>query len=61
MIYFAVAGKFDCNFFSFAVFAVNLISGMTDKLIQKSDCSLGFFLTVRYVIVVLGIVVQVFN
>ena len=33
VVYFTITCKFDSDFFSFAVFAVNFIGGMTDELI----------------------------
>ena len=35
-VYFAVAGKFDRDFFAFAIFTVNLVNGMSYELIQKT-------------------------
>ena len=61
LIYFAIAGKFDGDVFSFAVFAVNLICCMTDELILKTDCRLRYVITVRYDIVYFSHVVQVFD
>ena len=44
VIYFAVASKFYRDILSFAVFAVNFIGGMTNKLIQKADSDLNLSL-----------------
>ena len=61
VIYFTIAGKFNRYFFSFAVFTVNLIGCMADELIQKADCRLRYVVAIRYDIVYLAHVVQVFD
>lgn len=53
--------KFNSDVLPFAVFAVNLIGGMTNKLIEKADSSLRYVVAVRYDIVYLVHMVQVFN
>ena len=52
-VYFTVAGKFDRDFFSLAVFAVNLVYFMTDILVEKADSSLRYVVAVRHGIVYL--------
>ena len=49
------------NFFSLFVFTVNFIGSMTYKLIEKADSSLCYVITVRYDIVYLTHMVQVFD
>ena len=46
VVYFTITCKFDSDFFSFAVFAVNFIGGMTDKLIEKTDSGLRHIVAV---------------
>ena len=60
VIYFTIAGKFNGDFFPFTVFAVNLMGTVTDELIQEADGSLSNVVAVRYDIVYLAHMVQVF-
>ena len=46
VVYFTIAGKFNRDFFSFTIFAVNLIGAVTDELIQKTDSGLRYVVAV---------------
>ena len=60
-VYFTIAGKLDSDFFAFTVFSVNLRYISACELLQKTDSSLGNVITVRYDIIYLAHVVQVFD
>ena len=61
VVYFTIAGKFNGDFFPFTVFAVDLVDGSANELIQEANCRLGNVVSVRYDIVNLAHVMQIFD
>ena len=61
IIYFPIAGKFDRDYFSTSVFAVNIGNLSADELIQKADCRLCYVIAIRYDIIHFSHMVQVFD
>ena len=61
MIYLTVAGEFNGDVFSFAVFAVDFVNIPSLELIQETDSGLCHVIAVRNDIVYLAHMVQVFD